>query len=129
MKSGNEPKLTVLEFTHCINQRDIAGLSELVAEEYTFIDSSDDVHIGKENMITGWTNFFDSYPYYQNHFMLIESRGNEVFVLGHSTCEIEPLNGPVIRTALAENDLVAEWRVYLETDQNRAKLGMSSSNV
>lgn len=124
MTNAKDPKLTVLEFNRCINQRDIKGLSELMAEDYTFIDSSDDVHTGKENMVAGWKNFFDTYPDYRNHFELLETRGNGIYILGYSRCEYDPLDGPAIWTAHVENDLVVEWRVYLDTDLNRRKLGL-----
>jgi ketosteroid isomerase-like protein len=117
-----DPKLTVLEFNHFINNQDIKRLSKLMSGDHKFIDSSDEVHEGKELMVAGWQDFFESYPDYINHFRLIESRGNQVYVLGHSTCSHEPLHGPAIWTAVIENELVKEWRVYLDTAENREKL-------
>jgi ketosteroid isomerase-like protein len=94
----------------------------MMTEDHTFIDSSDEVHAGKEMMVTGWKDFFESYPDYKNHFEYLETRGNEVFILGYSTCSYEPLDGPAIWTARVEGGLVAEWRVYLDTDENRRLL-------
>lgn len=117
-----DPKLTVLQFNECINKQDIEGLSNLMADNHVFIDSSDDVHRGKESMIKGWIEFFNLYPDYRNHFPKIESRENLVLIIGYSTCSHNTLDGPAIWTANIENDLVAEWRVYLDTQENRAKL-------
>ena len=117
-----DPKLIVLLFNECINNQDITGLSRMMTENHTFIDSSEDVHSGKKSMVKGWSDFFDQYPDYQNHFTRIESRENLVLVVGHSTCSYIPLDGPAIWTAKIEDGLVAEWRVYLDTIENRKKL-------
>ena len=119
-----DPKLVVLQFNQCINSQDIDGLASLMTEDHTFIDSSDEVHAGKEMMVAGWNEFFSSYPDYINHFSVVESRGNLVLVIGQSTCAYDPLDGPALWTAKVENDLVQEWRVYLDTEENRKKLGL-----
>jgi ketosteroid isomerase-like protein len=121
-----DPKLTTLKFNECINNRDIEGLSKLMTEDHVFIDSSDDIHRGKESLIKGWADFFNQYPDYLNHFSVVESRGDLVLVIGQSTCSFESLDGPALWTAKIENDLVAEWRVYLDTAENRGKLNLRS---
>jgi ketosteroid isomerase-like protein len=120
--SKKDPKLIVLQFNECINTQDIDGLSNLMSDNHVFIDSSDDVHTGKDSMVKGWIEFFNTYPDYRNHFPKIESRENLVLIIGFSTCSHKPLDGPALWTAKIENDLVAEWRVYLDTKENRAKL-------
>lgn len=119
-----DPKLVVLQFNECINNQDLQGLSNLMIEEHVFIDSSDDVHKGKASMVKGWAEFFNLYPDYQNHFLHVESRDNLVLVIGYSTCSYKPLDGPALWTAKIKNDLVAEWRVYLDTAENREKLNL-----
>lgn len=119
-----DPKLVVLQFNECINNRDLDGLASLMTENHTFIDSSDDVHSGKEMMVKGWREFFVSYPDYRNHFAIIESRGDLVRVIGHSTCSHDPLDGPALWSAKVVGAQVAEWRVYLDTGANRAKLDL-----
>jgi hypothetical protein len=109
-------------FNECINNRDLDGLSDLMAGYYVFIDSSSNVQKGKELNIKGWADFFDLYPDYVNHFQLIESRDNLVLVIGYSTCAYDPLDGPALWTAKVEHDLIAEWRVYLDTAENRRLL-------
>jgi len=121
-----DPKLTVLLFNECINNRDIDALTSLMAEDYVFIDSSDDVQSGKKLNVKGWTDFFNLYPDYVNHFRLLESREDLVLVIGHSTCSFDPMDGPALWTAKVENDLIAEWRVYLDTAENKNKLNLRS---
>jgi ketosteroid isomerase-like protein len=119
-----DPKLIVLQFNQCINDRDIHGLSALMSDDHVFIDSSEEIHKGKEMMVDGWTEFFNSYPNYRNHFSIVESRDNLVLMIGHSTCSYDPLDGPALWTAKVENGLVSEWSVYLDTLENRKMLNL-----
>jgi ketosteroid isomerase-like protein len=121
---ANDPKLTVLLFNEQINNRDIESLAAMMTEDHTFIDSSDEVHTGKEMMVAGWRNFFETYPDYRNHFEVVESRGDLVLVIGYSTCAHEPLDGPAIWTAKVVGEQMQEWQVYLDTAENREKLGL-----
>ena len=123
-----DPKLIVLLFNECINNQDVDGLSRMMTADHTFIDSSDEIHSGKDLMIDGWIDFFKQYLDYQNHFTHIESRGNLVLIIGYSTCSYDPLDGPALWTARIEDDLVAEWRVYLDTIENRKKLQLINCN-
>jgi len=116
------PQEIVLAFNEMINSRNLEGLANMMTDDHTFIDSSDDVHVGKEMMVAGWKEFFESYPDYRNHFSYLETRDEWVYILGHSTCSYPPLDGPAIWTARIEAGLVAEWRVYLDTDENRRVL-------
>ena len=114
----------VLAFNERINNRDLAGLTAMMTEDHTFIDSSDEVHAGKERMVAGWKDFFESYPDYRNHFTYLETRGDRVYVLGHSTCSHQPLHGPAIWTAQVVENRISEWRVYLDNIDNRKLLGL-----
>lgn len=123
-----DPKLTVLQFNKAINRQDIEALSALMSDDHTFIDSDDVTHSGKETMVEGWDDFFNAYPDYRNHFSMVESRYNLVLVIGYSTCSHEPLDGPALWTATVEDDLVTEWRVYLDTCENRETLGLPAKD-
>jgi hypothetical protein len=100
-----------------------------MSDDHIFIDSSDKAHCGKEVMANEWLDFFNQYPDYQNHFTAVESRDNLVLIVGYSTCSYAPLDGPAIWTAKVENDLVTEWRVYLDTSENRRRLKIASTAV
>jgi hypothetical protein len=76
-------------------------------------------------MVAGWGEFFKSYPDYCNHFSMLESRENLVLIIGHSTCFEDALDGPALWTAKVEGDQVAEWRVYLDTIDNRRLLDLT----
>jgi ketosteroid isomerase-like protein len=124
-----DPKLIVLQFNDCINGQNIEKLSSLMAQDYKFVDSSNDVYEGKEQNVNGWMEFFNQFPDYRNHFSILESKSDEVLVIGHSTCSDERLDGPAIWAAKVENDLIAEWRVYLDTPEVRGSLDLSIKEV
>jgi len=71
-----------------------------------------------------WTDFFNSFPDYRNIFLRVEAKDNLVIMIGHSECTYEPLHGPAICTAIIEDNLVAEWRVYEDTKEVRQLLGI-----
>ena len=120
-----DPKLVALQFNDCINARDLDGLTAFMTDDHTFIDSVNKEHRGKATMTKGWQEFFRRYPDYKNIFTTVCSRDNRVIMIGYSTCSNEPkLGGPALWTAIIENDLVAEWRVYDDTEDNRNKLGV-----
>jgi len=117
-----DPKLIALQFNEFINARDLEGLTSLMSETHTFIDSANDEYHGKDVMTEGWNEFFRRYPDYTNVFTKVCSRDNLVVMIGYSTCSNEPeLDGPALWTTIIENDLVAEWRVYDDTEENRKK--------
>ncbi len=118
------PQEIVLAFNEMINSKNLEGLGNMMTEGHTFIDSSDEVHAGKKIMVAGWKDFFESYPDYRNHFSYIVTREDQVFILGHSTCSYQPLDGPAIWTARVEGGQVSEWRVYLDTVENRLALAL-----
>ena len=95
-----------------------------MAADHVFIDSAGSVFSGKDLMLKAWQDFFQQYPDYQNHFSSLETRGNEVIVVGFSTCSFEPLAGPALWTARVSGGLVAEWRVYIDTPENRKKMNL-----
>lgn len=119
-----DPKYIALKFNECINSQDIKGLVNLMTEDHSFIDISEELHQGRDEMQKGWEEFFNLYPDYQNIFSRVESRDNLVIMLGYSTCSYNPLDGPAIWTAKIKKNLISEWRVYEDTQSNRELLGI-----
>lgn len=115
---------TTIQFNNFINELDIVGLSSLMSDDHTFIDSAYDVHEGKELMTKGWQDFFNQYPDYRNIFEKIEMKQDGVVMIGHSVCSYSPLDGPALWSAQIRDGQVAEWRVYLDTPETREKLGI-----
>ncbi|MFW9845342.1 MAG: nuclear transport factor 2 family protein [Candidatus Thorarchaeota archaeon] len=123
MEHREEISIT-LRFNEMINTRNLTGLAALMAEDHTFIDISGDIHSGRDKMITGWLDFFESYPDYRNNFTKVEARNNLVLMIGFSDCTHKPLDGPSIWTAKIRDRKVAEWRVYEDSMAVRKSLSL-----
>ncbi|MBN2229234.1 MAG: nuclear transport factor 2 family protein [Candidatus Thorarchaeota archaeon] len=115
---------TALWFNEHIDKRNLEGLSSLMTENHTFIDSSNDAFVGKERMTQGWQDFFTKYPDYRNIFERVEIRNDIVVMIGYSTCSYAPLDGPALWSAKIRDDKVVEWRVFHDTKENRNRLGV-----
>lgn len=123
--NSRDPKLIALLFNECINEKNIKGLASLMSDEHTFIDRDGNAYKPKDVMIDAWKNFFTSYPDYKNTFNKIESRDNIVIITGHAYWSEENSFDPAIWVAIIEENLVAEWRIFYNTEENRKKLLVS----
>lgn len=119
-----DPISIVQEFNNCINNQDIYGLSNLMAEKHTFINRDGTSHGPKSHMVKGWKGFFKMFPTYRNTFNKIKAIDNFVSVLGFAYwSEKEPYD-PVIWTAIIEDNLISEWRIYKDSPENRKKFNL-----
>lgn len=121
--NSKDPKLTALQFNEYINNQDINGLSNLMTEDHIFIDRKGD-HYG--DMVNGWKEFFNNFPTYKNYFTRVESRDNLVILIGYAKWSKDSLEEDhAIWTATIEDDLVAEWHIYEDTEENRKKFNIT----
>ncbi len=109
---SSELMLVVLRFNEKINQRNLEGLAELMADDYTFISNAGEVTKGKTVNKEGWREFFEEYPDYRNIFTSMTVQHDVVVIVGYSICSYKRLDGPNIWTAKVQNGRVSEWRVY-----------------
>ena len=63
--------------------------------------------------------FFKLFPEYQNNFERVESNGKLVILYGYATWKKGEAPDHAIWTSTIENDLVAEWSIYENTEENR----------
>ena len=119
-----DPKLTALQFNEYINAQHTDGLTSMMTEGHTFIDRKGQADRGREIMRAGWTDFFRSFPDYKNTFERVQSQDNLVVLVGYATWREGGDPDYAIWTARIEDDLVAEWRIYEDTDANRRKFGL-----
>ncbi len=121
---AKDPKLIALQFNDSIGNQDLDGLGRLMTEDHVFIDRDGNVSRPKDVMLKGWAQFFDMFPKYKNTFERVESRDNLVIILGFAYWSEENRHDPAIWTATILNDLVAEWHIYYDTQENRKKFGL-----
>ncbi|MFH1194723.1 MAG: hypothetical protein V1720_03360 [bacterium] len=115
------PMFTALKFNEYINAQDLNGLADLMTENHTFIDREGNIGQPKIFMIDGWRKFFEMFPDYKNYFTRVELKGDIVVIAGYAYWSEENPYDNVIWTARIENDLVAEWKIYYDTEENREK--------
>ncbi|MEK0336727.1 MAG: nuclear transport factor 2 family protein [Nitrosopumilus sp.] len=72
----------VRDFITAINQGNASQLSSLMTEDHTFVDSRGKVESGRENMITGWKDYFRMFPDYRIDIDTIIQDGNLVAFFG-----------------------------------------------
>lgn len=117
-----DPKIIAIQFNEYINNQDIKGLSSLMTEDHVFIDRKDECY---GDMVNGWIEFFDNFPTYKNIFTRVDSQDNLVILVGYALWSKDSLEKDhAIWTARIENDLVAEWRIYEDTEENREKFNL-----
>jgi predicted SnoaL-like aldol condensation-catalyzing enzyme len=117
-----DPKQIALQFNESINSQDVHGLSDLMTVNHRFMDRAGESISGKESMTQAWTRFFELFPEYRNTFERVERTGNVVILYGYATWKKGGPPDYAIWTATIENGLVAEWRIYEDCEENKAKL-------
>jgi hypothetical protein len=140
---GIDPIAAALAFADAINARDVDRLAALMTEDHEFIDSEGSGAQGRETMREGWAGYYALFPDYAisvEQSSLLDD--GSVVMLGRSDGAPSDLaretlrgptggplqpgdyQGPAIWTARIRDGLVAQWCVYDDTPEVRAKLGM-----
>jgi len=123
-----DPKLIALQFNTQITAHNIDGLAALSSTDHRFIDRDGQVTTGKEAVLDTWRRFFALFPDYVNTFTRVESRGNLVVLHGYATWHPGDPPDYAIWTARIEAGLVAEWRIYADSNANPKILGLGDRN-
>jgi ketosteroid isomerase-like protein len=111
-----------LAFNDAITTRSLDDLALLMTDDHRFVDSSGAVVEGKAACLDAWRGFFDAYPDYENRFEEVVERADVVAMRGRSHCSTAILDGPAMWTARVRDGLVAEWRVYDDSDEEWMRL-------
>ncbi len=122
--STKELSLIAIEFNDRINNRDLAGLGNLMTEDHTFIDREGDVQKSRAVMAKNWERFFEMFPDFKNTFTEVFGKGESVTIRGYAYWSETQPHDPVSWTATIVDDLVQEWCVHDDTPQNRKLIGL-----
>jgi ketosteroid isomerase-like protein len=110
-------------FIAAINRRSPAEIAELMAENYTFVDSTGVVESGRQKMSAGWKEFFRLFPDYAMQVETILVQGEVVAVFGSVSGTYNGKRGLVSENNIAmpaawrgvvQNGKVARWQVYAD---------------
>ena len=116
--------MTALRFNERINALDLESLSSMMTPDHTFVDRDGDIDAGRDQMTEGWRNFFERFPDYRNVFTKVQVYGDFVAIAGYAICSHPELDGPFLWSAKVQEGLVSEWRVYVDNEENRKKIGL-----
>jgi hypothetical protein len=122
--STKDPKLIALQFNDCISNHDLDGLAHLMTDDHAFVDRDGTVHQPKQVMVGNWKQFFNMFPSYRNTFDRIQSKDNLVIMLGYAFWSEKQTYDPAIWTATIVDDLVREWRIYADSEENRRRFNL-----
>lgn len=120
-------EVLVRSFNECINARDLEGLSRLMSDDHVFIDTANNATKGRAACLQAWRRFFGAFPDYRNEFEEMRTTQGVAAVIGHSSCPDPRLSGPALWQAKVEDGLIAQWRVFEDTPENRRALGLSDA--
>jgi uncharacterized protein (TIGR02246 family) len=113
----------VRAFVAAINERNPSGISELMTEDHTFVDSRGSAVFGRDKMTAAWTEYFRMFPDYTIHVETILGRGEIVAVFGSASGTYNGKRGlvgdnriemPAAWRALVAGGKVKRWQVYAD---------------
>ena len=113
----------VRAFIAAINRRSPPEISDLMAEDHTFVDSGGRVESGRQKMTAGWKEYFRLFPDYTIRVETILGQGELVAVFGSASGTYNGKRGlvpenriemPAAWRAVVQNGKVKRWQVYAD---------------
>lgn len=118
------PSKIVMNFIEKINCQDVEGLSDLMTEDYIFIDSWGTRYEGRKTMEEGWKAYFYLFPDYRIEVADIFESNGKVFLFGFAGATFSGHEGemperswhlPAAWRAIVSNGKIKSWQVYADT--------------
>lgn len=123
--NASDLRTVALAFNDCITRHDLDGLTALMTEDHLFVDREGRGDRSRKSMARGWEEFFLAFPEYKNTFLRVESKNDLVIMVGYAYWDEKNRHDPAIWIARVIDGLVAEWRIYYDTEENRIKFGVA----
>ncbi len=108
-------------FVAAINSGEVNRLVGLMTPEHMFVDADGSEHVGRDQMSSGWQEYFDLVPNFQIEVSDRFEDRDTVILLGWTSGtfvqngELKPDNHWSVPTAwrvVVDSDLVAVWQLY-----------------
>jgi limonene-1,2-epoxide hydrolase len=124
MKHGNIK--IARAFVAAINRGNLPGLSQLMAAEYTFVDSLGNAYSGRRKGTAGWRHFLSMFPDYKIRISHALQLGNTVALFGSASGTYNGKRGLVPRNrirmtgawrAVIQGGRIRLWQVYADWTQ------------
>jgi ketosteroid isomerase-like protein len=113
----------VRAFIAAINRCSPPEISDLMAEDHTFIDSRGRAESGRQKMTAGWKEYFRLFPDYKIQVDAILGQGELVAAFGSASGTYQGKRGlvpenriamPAAWRAVVRNGKVKQWQVYAD---------------
>ena len=75
-------------------------------------------------MTEGWTAFIKGFPEYRNTFEKIVKKDGLICIPGYAYWKEDYPYDPVNWTAVIEDHMITEWRVYEDSPENRTRFNL-----
>jgi predicted oxidoreductase (fatty acid repression mutant protein) len=124
-----------LDFVSRINDHDVGGILELMADNHRFVDGLGQEVQGKEGMKKGWEEYFAWFPDYKmtiersfstKQWVALFGRGSGTFAEPSKYRSKENLhwNIPAAWQARVVDGLLVEWQVYVDNEPVWKSMGV-----
>ncbi|MBA3874967.1 MAG: nuclear transport factor 2 family protein [Anaerolineae bacterium] len=125
--NGKTSQTIALQFNSYFNSHDIDNLATLMTSDHVFIDVNNTTIEGKEKVLGMWQRFFENFQDdYRNIFEYLAVQNDVIIIQGHTVWTISELEDKSVNNGLwtmkIRDGKVAEWRVYVDTPENRKQL-------
>jgi ketosteroid isomerase-like protein len=113
----------VKAFIDAINEGNVSQLSSLMTEDHTFVDSGGGVVSGRDQMTTGWSQYFRMFPDYRIEAHDILQAEGLVAIFGSASGTYNGKRGlvpenriemPAAWKAVVDNGRIKFWQVYAD---------------
>ena len=124
------------ELVDAIDEADLEQISDLMTEDFLFIDSDGTVVKGREKMREGWESYLSMVPDYRITIAESFAEDNRVIFVGTASGtfvhagELRSQNHwriPAAWRAVVRNEKVAVWQIYLNPQPMKAILARLQS--
>lgn len=110
---------TIQAFIQAINQQDLEAINELMADDFSFIDTYGNSEL-KERMITGWPGYFEWFPDYLIDIQEYVENDEFTVILGFASGSYlgKPERAwrlPAAWKVVVEGGQIKVWQVYCDS--------------
>ena len=113
----------VLEFVDTINHADTEKMKKLLSSDHLFVDPQGNMVRGRDEMMSGWVQYFAMFPDYLINIESIVEDVQFVCLFGYASATYKNLKDetnsnywrtPAAWTAIVEGGHIKQWQVYAD---------------
>jgi ketosteroid isomerase-like protein len=113
----------IQNFVTAINEHNVDKICSLMTDDHKFIDSQGNTALGKEQMRTGWSRYFQMFPDYKIEITEIFLNGDTIAAFGFAGGTFQGLHDkkenywhlPASWKAIIRDGKIQLWQVYADS--------------